>query len=53
MQTRQQLVRKRAIGLVVGILGLLATYFGFNTANEAHQEIMKLDAGKLNQVRLK
>jgi hypothetical protein len=39
----KSLKKKRAVGFVVGVLGVLLAYFGFSTFNDANKELGRLD----------
>lgn len=50
---RSDLVKKRNLGILGAIIGLIITILSLDTAVDAQKEIMRLDQGKLDQVRLK
>lgn len=52
-ETIKKLKAKRLKNAILGLIGLAIAYFGFSESYEAHKEIMILDQGKLDQVRLK
>lgn len=38
-----KLKRKRLIGILLGLLGLVVAYFGFDMAHDAHKCIVRLE----------
>lgn len=51
--SRDKLIRKRNLGIAGILIGLLITLLSLDTAVDAQKEIMRLDSGKLDEVRLK